>query len=169
MRKDQRAHKVAVRRFIKKAFKGKRAGIFLKSNGHYIFGVDRMFREITDFGGQINLNKDRDIFKTAIREFREETSKLVYITPEELHGGVAYFNRECLIIQVNKDLDNEKLRNDFLTSITDTSENMDILILTEKELCELLHQKPSNCQFPFYELVRDILAPHFPVRRYCVE
>jgi len=80
-----------------------RAGIipyrYSKNGLIFLMGVDKKFKEITDFGGGYNRKKDKNKVDTALREFKEETLGIFgEITREQIQDSLAIINNKNLII-----------------------------------------------------------------------
>lgn len=80
-----------------------RAGIipyrYSKEGLIFLMGVDKQYKEITDFGGCYNRKKDKNKVETALREFREETLDIFgEITREQIQDSLAIINNKNLII-----------------------------------------------------------------------
>lgn len=67
---------------------------------YFLFGIDKNTKELTDFGGGVK--KGEDVLTGALREFREETSR-VFMTMynvEKLKKGISLINQDMCIIFV---------------------------------------------------------------------
>lgn len=127
---------------------GLRAGVILYSYQepylYFGFGVDRQFRELTDFGG--GLKRKESISECALRELCEETNGIMCnITESDLENSIAIYDKYTIIIflQVHQDPDdisiafNEVLR---LKGNVDKAEVSEIEWVTYTELYSVINE-----------------------------
>jgi hypothetical protein len=108
------------------------------------FGLDKIYRELTDFGGGVSYKKDKTALNGAIREFQEESLGVFgNVTQDQLKDSLVLYTKNTLIIFVYFDADPEAINNAFYDRIIHEKnpEVSDIVWLTEKELKVALQPK----------------------------
>lgn len=108
------------------------------------FGLDKTYRELTDFGGGVSYKKDGTSLKGALREFQEESLGVFGEIPEDqLNDAIVLYTKNTLIILVQFHIDPEEINMKFYECIVEEKnpEVSDIIWLTEQELKVALHPK----------------------------
>lgn len=151
----------------------KRAGVILyffdEDKTYFILGLDKNFREWTDFGGTVN--PDETGIQSGFREFHEETLDLFKNTIADINylkdKSYVVIEQEQAIIFTPIDMNMEKFiqtqvqyreKVKFLDEIV---ENIDIQVFSYAELELLIKDEPVK-DFKMYRKVSSHLKPKMP-------
>ncbi len=145
-------------------FKPKRGGVIVHTlhEGKTLFGLglDRRYKEITDFGGGVKYSKDQNAVIGALREFMEE-SLYVFgpISPENVRDAMVTYTPQLAIILVNIQVDPRAASILFRerACTLDLPEVSDIVWLTSEEFMHTIRTGKTYGGVPMYEKVREIL------------
>jgi hypothetical protein len=98
---------------FKQKDKMKRGGciIYTKTSEgvRFCLGLDRKYKELTDFGGSYDKKKDKDIVDTALRELKEESLGLCsFNRSKDLDVCTALYNAKDFILFIPVIIDTDK-------------------------------------------------------------
>jgi len=116
--------------------------IYTRKNNKTFFclGVDADSNDLTDFGGGVT--KDETVVEGGLRELKEESQGIFgTISVEEIENTISFSSYNMAIIFIPKDVDMDKMTNDF-NSIIEKTENFEvsgIRWLDTEELLESIH------------------------------
>ena len=116
--------------------------IYTRKNNKTFFclGVDADSKDLTDFGGGVT--KDETVVEGGLRELKEESQGIFgTISVEEIENTISFSSYNMAIIFIPKDVDMDKMANDF-NSIIEKTENFEvsgIKWLDTEELLESIH------------------------------
>jgi hypothetical protein len=108
------------------------------------FGLDKTYRELTDFGGGVMYKKDKTALNGAIREFQEESLDVFGpIPPERLQNSLVLYTKNILIVFLYVDVDPESINRAFYEKRDQQTfvEVSDIIWLSSSELKVALQPK----------------------------
>lgn len=102
--------KTKIRNLDLECVKPERAGVVLYTvnNGvvYFGWGMDSKSHDITDFGGRVVYETDKNVIQGALREFTEETLEIFEpLTIEEIQDCPVVYNGKNLIIFIHVKLD----------------------------------------------------------------
>ena len=126
---------------------------------YYILAIDRKSKNIIDFGGGFDIEKDNNLLDTALREYYEESHDCANILNvcrsidyDKLKNSLCYIddNNKTMEIFIKTNKPIEKIINDFhylnnmYNKNTEYNENSDVIILSEIDLKNIINSKTSG-------------------------
>jgi hypothetical protein len=130
----------------------------------FIFGLDAISGDITDFGGTHEYIKDNNLIETAIREYREEVYNAPDIKYSDVYKSMGIMNKPAKTFEIFPEYRSKwpQMYSTFLKerSKDDKFEVIDILILNKKQLMIMLGNGESNSKFSFYTKIYHVLSKH---------
>src|SRR3990167_5239470 len=149
-------------------YKPERAGIIPiiddDNDRYYVFGIDRKYDQLTDFGGGVSYRKDGNALNGARREFKEETlDSFPEIIDEDFRESTVSRDKNTLIIFLPfKNITIDEVTERFRENLTETSEVSNIVWLTSSQIKRELNTNTDK----FYKRIAILLRQYFFFDRY---
>ena len=160
----RRAHTEYVYRVDWNRFQPNRAGVIVYTihDGRILFGLglDRRYRELTDFGGGVRYTKDKSAVVGALREFMEESLYTFgAISPSDVCNSLVTYSPQTaiLIVYIPCDPIESSIVFRERASVIDSPEVSEIVWLTHEEFAYTIRNGKTYGGVRMYKRVREVL------------
>ena len=133
----------------------------------FIFGVDAISGDITDFGGTHEYTKDTTLLDTAVREYQEEVYDAPGIDVTKINESLGILYRQSKTLDVFPEYSRtwpEICKIFFENRENDKKfEVIDLLFISKRQLITILTKSDRSDNFSFYSKIYQLLNKHIDI------
>lgn len=129
----------------------------------FCLGIDRLYKEFSDFGGRSIPRIDKDGIEVAIREFTEETLGCFpkgIISRTKVKNSVAVASDTTLIVFLRCSVDPNHVSQVFRNKVNQNDEMSDIKWISEEEFKTLVLVNKWSKEPKIYSRVNNLIYPN---------